>query len=82
MWLLEKANPGLKSYRISVEPDRLIKSEGNILIWLGDGEYNAPEGFEILKEEEGLDYWNKAKMEWIKRHPKVPRITGDPGFTE
>jgi hypothetical protein len=52
---------------------------GAIVIWLGNGPYTAiPEGFTVLYGAEGKAVWDKAKAEWIKNHPQVPRLPSDP----
>jgi hypothetical protein len=73
--------PGCKPNRYDVMPKPAGKIEGNIVIWMGDGEYPFKHpGFKVLSGKEGQAYWDKAKADWIARHPKVPRVKGDPGY--
>lgn len=47
------------------------------MVWLGDGEYpyHLDECFTVTKDR---SVWERAKQDWIDRHPKVPRLPGDP----
>jgi hypothetical protein len=79
IFLLEKPHPDLIEKRQSVIPSHLKASRNNIVIWLGDGSYTAvPDGFKVLYGDKGKAIWNKAKAEWIKNHPQVPRLPSDP----
>jgi hypothetical protein len=80
IFLLEKPHPGVRKMKTNVVPGILTEAQGNIVIWLGEGDYPhpLPDGFEVLTGEKGLSYWQKAKHQWIQNHPKVPRLAGDP----
>jgi hypothetical protein len=74
---------GPRASRYDVMPRPAGRMEGNIIIWMGDGDYPFDyegKGFTLLKGREGQEYWEKAKRDWIARHPKVPRVKGDPGY--
>jgi hypothetical protein len=47
------------------------------MVWLGEGEYpyHLDECFTVTKDR---SVWERAKQGWIDRHPKVPRLPGDP----
>jgi hypothetical protein len=62
--------------------DRLADCRGNILVWLGDGDYPGPfhndrfPGCWTVTTDRSV--WERAKKDWIDRHPKVARLPGDP----
>ncbi|MBD3290471.1 hypothetical protein GF337_16830 [candidate division KSB1 bacterium] len=70
----------MKPFKSNVVPGKLKHAEGNIVIWLGDGNYphELPEGFTVMTGDEGRQFWERAKKDWIKRHPKVARLENDP----
>lgn len=81
MFFIPKPYPGCTPGRYDVMPQGLKHAEGNIVIWMGEGEYPfRHKGFKVLKGAEGMAYWEKARADWIARHPKVPRVKGDPGY--
>jgi hypothetical protein len=62
--------------------DRLADCRGNILVWLGDGDYPGsfhndrfPGCWTVTIDR---SVWERAKKDWIDRHPKVARLPGDP----
>jgi hypothetical protein len=61
---------------------RLADCRGNILVWLGEGEYPGP--FHNDKFEDcwtvvtDRAVWERAKKDWIDRHPEVAHLAGDP----
>jgi hypothetical protein len=58
----------------------IIDCENNVLVWLGEGEYpyHLADCFTVTKDR---SVWERAKQDWIDRHPKVPRLPGDPAPT-
>lgn len=83
VFFIPKEYEGARTSRCDVMPKPAGRIEGNIIIWMGDGDYPFDyegKGFTILRGQEGLDYWETAKRDWIARHPKVPRVKGDPGY--
>ncbi len=60
-------------------------SENNELLWLSDEPFpenfpKPPDGFTIYTGEEARERWETARLDWIARHPDVPRLPGDPEF--
>ena len=81
VFYIPKPFPGCHPARYDVLPKPAGKIEGNVVVWMGDGEYPFKHpGFKILSGPEGQAYWNKAKADWIARHPQVGRVKGDPGY--
>jgi hypothetical protein len=81
VFYIPKPFEGCNPHRYDVMPDPAGKIEGNIVIWRGDGEYPFKhKGFKVLSGAEGQAYWDKVRADWIARHPKVPRVKGDPGY--
>ena len=65
--------------RYDVTPQGLVKSEGNTVIFLGDKYPFNPKGFKVINDNaEGKALWQKARQDWIDRHPYVGRVDGDP----
>ncbi|MGH8017445.1 MAG: hypothetical protein ACREIA_04025 [Opitutaceae bacterium] len=81
VFFIPRPFPGCEAKRYNVIPEGLVHAEGNVVVWMGDGDYPfSHEGFEVLGGFEGMSYWEKAKAAWIARHPKVSRVKGDPGY--
>jgi hypothetical protein len=62
--------------------DRLADCSGNVLVWLGEGEYPGPfhnEQFPncwtVITDR---SVWERARQDWIDRHPQLARLPGDP----
>lgn len=49
--------------------ESLIHSSGNIIVWLGDGDYPAPlpAGFTLTRD---IGVWHAARDAWFDRHPE------------
>ena len=62
--------------------DRLTDCRGNVLVWLGEGEYPGPFHNERFpgcwKVTTDRSVWERARQDWIDRHPQVGRRSGDP----
>jgi hypothetical protein len=62
--------------------DRLADCRGNVLVWLGEGDYPGPFHNDRFPEcwtvTTDRSVWERAKKDWIDRHPKVARAPGDP----
>jgi hypothetical protein len=62
--------------------DRLADCRGNVLVWLGEGDYPGPFHNDRFPEcwtvTTDRSVWERAKKDWIDRHPKVARLPGDP----
>lgn len=81
VFYIPKPFPGARSERYNVIPRPAGRIEGNVVIWMGDGEYPFKHpGFKVLYGKEGQKYWDKVRADWIARHPKVGRVKGDPGY--
>jgi hypothetical protein len=61
---------------------RLADCRGNVLVWLGEGEYPGPfhndrfAGCWTVVTDRAV--WERAKKDWIDRHPEVARLPKDP----
>ena len=65
--------------RYDVTPQGLVKSQGNTVIFPGDKYPFSPKGFRVINDNaEGKALWEKARQDWIDRHPYVGRVDGDP----
>ncbi len=55
----------------------IVDCKDNIMVWLGEGEYpyHLADCFTVTKDR---SIWERAKQDWIDRHPKVPRLPADP----
>lgn len=79
IFYIEKPADGCASNRYDVTPQGLVKSEGNTVIFLGDKYPFNPKGFKVINDNaEGKALWQKARQDWIERHPYVGRVDGDP----
>jgi hypothetical protein len=62
--------------------DRLADCSGNVLVWLGEGEYPGPFHNERFPNcwtvTTDRSVWERARQDWIDRHPQVARLPGDP----
>jgi hypothetical protein len=62
--------------------DRLADCSGNVLVWLGEGEYPGPFHNDRFPNcwtvTTDRSVWERARQDWIDRHPQVARIPGDP----
>jgi hypothetical protein len=62
--------------------DRLAGCSGNVLVWLGEGEYPGPFHNDRFPNcwTVTLDrsVWERARKDWIDRHPQVERLPADP----
>jgi hypothetical protein len=56
----------------------IVDCENNVMVWLGEGgyPYHLPDCFTVTKDR---SIWERAKQDWIDRHPKVPRLPDDSG---
>jgi hypothetical protein len=61
--------------------DRLADCSGNVLVWLGEGEYPGPFHNEQFPHcwtvTTDRSVWERARKDWIDRHPQVARLPGD-----
>jgi len=57
--------------KMGIPPGKLESCSGNIMVWLGPGDYPAelPDCFTVVKD---ASVWNRARAEWIARHPELP----------
>jgi hypothetical protein len=79
IFYIDKPAEKCRSSRYNVTPQGLVKSEGNTVIFLGDKYPFDPEGFKVINDNaEGKSLWEKARQDWIERHPYVGRVAGDP----
>jgi hypothetical protein len=55
----------------------IVDCKNNVMVWLGEGEYPyyLDDCFTVTKDR---SIWDRAKQDWIDRHPKVPRLPEDP----
>jgi hypothetical protein len=55
----------------------IVDCRNNVMVWLGEGEYpyHLHDCFTVTKDR---SIWERAKQDWIERHPKVPRLPDDP----
>ena len=62
--------------------DRLADCRGNVLVWLGEGEYPGPFHNDRFPNcwtvTTDRSVWERARQDWIDRHPRVARLPGDP----
>ncbi|MGH6897897.1 MAG: hypothetical protein ACREJ5_15355 [Geminicoccaceae bacterium] len=62
--------------------DQLADCRGNILVWLGEGDYPGPFHNDRFKDcwtvVTDRAVWERARKDWIDRHPEVARLPGDP----
>jgi hypothetical protein len=62
--------------------DRLADCSGNVLVWLGGGDYPGPFHNDVFPNcwtvTTDPAVWERARQDWIDRHPKVARVPGDP----
>ncbi|MEK7355804.1 MAG: hypothetical protein AAB250_05115, partial [Bdellovibrionota bacterium] len=61
----------------------LIDCKNNLFLWMSDralpsGLGTIPACFTIIKGQAAYDTYNRARMNWINCHPKVPRAAGEP----
>ncbi len=81
IFYLPKPTREVRMSRLSAIPQGLVHAEGNVVIWMGEGEYVLDHpGFTVLTGPEGQTYWDRARADWIARHPQVGRVHGDPGY--
>jgi hypothetical protein len=59
------------SQRMGIPPGKLESCSGNIMVWLGPGDYPAdlPDCFTVVKD---ASVWDRARADWIRRHPELP----------
>ena len=61
--------------------DRLADCRGNVLVWLGEGEYPGPFHNDKFPNcwtvTTDRSVWERARQDWIDRHPAVARLPGD-----
>jgi hypothetical protein len=62
--------------------DQLADCSGNVLVWLGEGEYPGPFHNDRFPNcwtvTTDRSVWERARQDWIDRHPQVKRLPGDP----
>jgi hypothetical protein len=62
--------------------DRLADCHGNVLVWLGEGDYPGPFHNDRFPNcwtvTTDRSVWERARQDWIDRHPQVARLPGDP----
>jgi hypothetical protein len=81
VFYIPKPFPGCNPSRYDVMPKPAGRIEGNIVIWMGEGNYPFNHrGFTVMTGAEGQAYWDRVKADWIARHPHVGRVKGDPGY--
>jgi hypothetical protein len=71
IFLIEKC-----TRKIDILPRNLKFSRDNIVIWMGERGRTC-EGFTAYGPE-GKPIWDEARLKWIKNHPLVARLPGDP----
>jgi hypothetical protein len=56
--------------RMGIPPGKLADCSGNVMVWLGPGDYPAelPPCFTVVKDRR---VWERARDEWIARHPGI-----------
>jgi hypothetical protein len=61
---------------------RLADCRGNVLVWLGEGDYPGPfhndrfpDCWTVVTDRA---VWERAKKDWIDRHPQLARLPDDP----
>jgi hypothetical protein len=62
--------------------DLLADCSGNVLVWLGEGDYPGPFHNDRFPNcwtvTTDRSVWERARQDWIDRHPQVARLPGDP----
>ncbi len=64
-------------------PSKLISCSGNVIVWLGGGDYpgTLPADEDCVTVTTDITVWNNARTRWINTHPRVERLSTDPVST-